>query len=454
MTTPQEPSYFSGGAGAPPPVPDMPPPPMPPPAMPPASPASAGGSLPPPAGMAPPVAPPAAPPPPPAPAQPGPPAPTGEDGTVGLLSVACQACGSQMHYKPGTTMLKCSACGAEQAIEATRTIEEHSYDAWAAVPEKRVATIGKQVVKCQGCGATTETDQLSGACQFCGGVLLPVSNPEGLIAPEAVLPFAVDKKNANGAFGKWVKSRWFAPNALKKVGSTEAIKGTYIPHWTYDAQTATHYTGERGVAYYVTVGSGNDRHEERRINWYPASGNVSRFFDDVAVPASGVLPENKLDKMGPWMMAAAQPFDAQYLAGYTALRYDVDPDAGLVTAKQKMENVIRQDCKNDIGGDEQRVNSMTTQYAQMMFKLMLMPLWIASYIYAGKTYQVLINANTGEVEGDRPYSKLKIALAVIAALIIIGGGIAGYLAYKHHHNASSSTTVGLGVGLLRAAVGK
>ncbi|HWA67004.1 MAG TPA: hypothetical protein VG899_11620, partial [Mycobacteriales bacterium] len=278
-----------------------------------------------------------------------------------------------MKYAPGTTSLKCPACGAVQAIEATRQVEEHSYDAWAAVPEKRVATIGKVVVKCQGCGATTETDQLAGACQFCGGALLPVTEPEGLIAPEALLPFAVAKKGANEAFGKWVKSRWFAPNALKKVGSTEALKGTYVPHWTYDAATQTHYTGERGEAYYVTVGSGKERHEERRVNWYPASGNVSRNFDDVVVPASGILPAAKLDKMGPWTTSQALPFDPQYLAGYTAVRYDVDPDTGLVAAKGKMEHVIRGDCCADIGGDEQRVTSMQVQYSALMFKLMLLP---------------------------------------------------------------------------------
>jgi hypothetical protein len=347
-----------------------------------------------------------------------------------MLSVAFKSCGSQMHYRPGTTSLKCQACGAEQAIEATRQIEEHSYDAWAAIPEKRVATIGKQVLKCQGCGATTETDELSGACQFCGGALLALSEPEGLIAPEAVLPFGIAKKGANEAFGKWVKSRWFAPNALKKVGSTEALKGTYIPHWTYDAQTQTDYTGERGEAYYVTVGSGKNSHQERRIHWYPASGHVSRAFDDVVVPASGVLPQARLDKMGPWVMAQAQPYDPQYLAGYTALRYDVDPDSGLVTAKGKMESVINDDCRHDIGGDEQRVSSMSVQYAAMMFKLMLLPLWIASYVYAGKTYQVLINANTAEVVGDRPYSKVKIAFAEVGALIVIGVGVALYLQNK------------------------
>jgi Zn finger protein HypA/HybF involved in hydrogenase expression len=402
----------------------MPPAAMPPPPMPGAPVAAAAGVAAPPAPPAPPVQ----------------PAPTGEDGTAALLSVACKACGSQMKYAPGTTSLKCPACGNEQAIESTRAIEEHSFDAWAAIPEKRVATIGKQVLKCQGCGATTETDELAGACQFCGGALLAVSEPEGLIAPEAVLPFGVAKKGANDAFSKWVKSRWFAPNALKKVGSTEALKGTYVPHWTYDASTQTQYTGERGEAYYVTVGSGKDVREERRVRWYPASGNVSRNFDDVVVPASGVVAQSKLDKMGPWTLAQAQAFDPQYLAGYTALRYDVDPDNGLVTAKGKMQDVITGDCRSDIGGDEQRVSSMSVQYAALMFKLMLLPIWIASYVYAGKTYQVLINANTAEVIGDRPYSKLKIALAVIAALIVIGVGIAIYLHTKHH---SSTTQQGL-----------
>jgi LSD1 subclass zinc finger protein len=388
--------------------------------------------------------------PPPIPPGMPPPQPTGVDASAALLSVACKSCGSQMSYKPGTTNLKCQACGAEQAIESTETIDEHSFDEWAAAQSsKRVATIGKQVVKCQSCGATTETDELSGACQFCGGVLLPVSQPEGLIAPEAVLPFGIVKKDANAAFGKWVKSRWFAPSALKKVGSTEAMKGTYVPHWTYDAQTSTYYTGQRGEHYYTTetrtVNGRTQTHQVQHTRWWPASGNVSRAFDDVVVPASALLEPKKLDKMGPWTLAAAKAFEPQYLAGYTAVRYDVDPDTGLVTAKAKMEDVIRDDCRRDIGGDEQRVTSMSVQYAALMFKLMLLPIWIASYIYAGKTYQVLVNANTGEVVGDRPYSKVKIALAVIAAIIVIAVGIAIYLQAKHKDEATAALAL-LGVG--------
>ena len=360
-----------------------------------------------------------------------PPAPPQPQAPAALLSFKCVACGSQMSYAPGTTQMQCPSCGSMQQITTDKSIHEHSYDEWAKLPPKPVATIGKEVLQCQGCGASTETNDISGACQFCGGTLVAVAQPEGLIVPEAVVPFGLDKRAANTSFSKWVKSRWFAPNALKKVGSTEALTGTYVPHWTYDAQTQTDYVGERGEHYYTTeTYTSNGQTHTRQVQhtaWYPASGHVGRAFDDVCIPASHQLPAEKLDKMGPWVMASAQPFDPQYLAGYTALRYDLDPDSGLIEAKQEMANVIRQDCCSDIGGDEQRVMSMQTAYAALMFKLMLMPLWIASYIYAGKTYQVLINANTGEVVGDRPWSKLKIALAVIAAIIVIAVGVAIYL---------------------------
>jgi Zn finger protein HypA/HybF involved in hydrogenase expression len=355
------------------------------------------------------------------------------------LQFTCRSCGSQMTYAAGTTEMKCPSCGAEQQIADTRTIVEHSYDQWASLPPKPVAMIGKQALRCQGCGATTETDMVADTCQFCGGTLVAVDNPEGLIAPEAVVPFGLAKAAANEAFAQWVRTRHFAPTALKKVGSTEAIKGTYVPHWTYDAETGTDYTGQRGEHYYTTEsfevsdGNGHSHTETRQVQhtrWYPASGHVERAFDDVVVPASHLLPTEKLDKMGPWELGAAKAYEPEYLAGYSAVRYDVDPDAGLTVAHQEMEVVIGTDCRHDIGGDEQRVSSMSVKYASTMFKLMLLPLWIASYIYGGKTYQVLVNANTGEVIGDRPYSKVKIFLAILLVVVIIAAAIAIYVASR------------------------
>jgi len=340
-------------------------------------------------------------------------------------------------------VLKCPTCGAEQAVApvADEVIEEHSYDAWAHLPAKPVATIGAQVLRCQGCGATTETDLIAGACQFCGGILMALTQPEGVIVPEAVVPFGMPKRAANDSFVKWVRSRWFAPGALKKVGSTESIRGTYVPHWTFDAHTETDYTGERGEHYYTTEtytvsdGKGGTRTETRTVQhtrWWPAAGHVARDFDDVLVLGSTRIAPKLVEKSGPWSLDRAVAFNPDYLAGYSALRYDIDPDAGLVSAKAQMENVIRDDCRRDIGGDEQRMHRMDVQYLSTMFKLMLLPLWIASYVYAGKTFQVLVNANTGEVIGERPYSKLKIALAVIAGLIVAAAIVTAIVLSKRH----------------------
>ena len=85
-----------------------------------------------------------------------------------------------------------------------------------------------------------------------------------------------------------------------------------------------------------------------------------------------------------------------------------------------MAKVIERDCRKDIGGDEQRVEQVATNHSDITFKLVLLPVWIACYIYAGKTWRVYINDRTGEVMGERPYSKLKIALAVLTGLAIVG----------------------------------
>lgn len=62
-----------------------------------------------------------------------------------------------------------------------------------------------------------------------------------------------------------------------------------------------------------------------------------------------------------------------------------------------------------------------------MFKLVLLPLWIATYVYAGKQWQVMVNANTGQVIGRRPYSVGKIVLAVLVGLLVVAALVFWYV---------------------------
>ncbi|MEQ4715326.1 hypothetical protein [Nonomuraea sp. B19D2] len=346
----------------------------------------------------------------------------------------CAGCGASVAFAPGTTALRCPYCGLEQQIAApTRQVRELSYEAFLAKP--RVRTLAPNQFTCPGCAARTESDAISRTCQFCGTVLVADTANDSQIAPEAVLPFALDRNGARNALRSWVRSRWFAPNRLKKVTEAESMKSTYLPHWTFDAGTVSDYVGQRGEHYWITTSYTDSKGQrrtrrERRTRWYPAGGRVARDFDDVLVPATTQVDIEDLNELQPWPLNQAVPFHPNYVAGHHSLRYDTEPPVGLEQAKVIMRDVIDKDCRRDIGGDVQRVFSVDTHYSNVMFKLVLLPVWVGNYLFGGKAYQVLINGANGEVQGDRPYSPVKITLAVLAALVLIGAAVWLYLAAR------------------------
>jgi hypothetical protein len=270
---------------------------------------------------------------------------------------------------------------------------------------------------------------MSDRCQFCGAPLVADSNAAEMVAPEAVLPFDLDRPAVREALRAWASSRWFAPNGLKKLTEAESSHSTYLPHWTYDARTTSQYTGQRGEHYWQTeTYTENGQTKTRQVQrtaWYPASGTVARDFDDLLIAGTGRVAPKYLDKLEPWPLPQAQPYRPEYLAGHETLRYDIEPESGLDVAKSRMASVIEDDCRHDIGGDEQRVSSVHTDYYGVTFKLMLLPVWIACYLHAGKTYNILVNGRTGEVAGERPYSVPKIIAAIVAALVIITAIVVG-----------------------------
>lgn len=343
---------------------------------------------------------------------------------VAQTQYPCAGCGAGVEFAPGTSVLRCPYCGHETPVpSATREISEHDWNQFAGLPRKPIALLAKHVFKCQNCGAQTESDAISDRCRFCGAAVVAEVNPDDQIVPEAVLPFALTKQQLRASLRTWAASRWFAPNGLKKVTEAESAKSTYLPHWTYDSRTVSNYRGQRGEHYWQTetyTENGETKTRQvRKTRWHHASGTVQRAFDDVLVTGTTKVTQGHLDALEPWPLGDAVPFHPQYLAGHETLRYDVEPETGLEQAKRKIAPIIEQDCRHDIGGDEQRVEHVDTQYHDVTFKLMLLPVWLACYVYAGKTYNIQVNGRTGEVAGERPYSAAKIAVAITAAVLVI-----------------------------------
>lgn len=350
----------------------------------------------------------------------------------------CQTCGSQLEFDIAQQTLACRSCGTTQALVEgqDRTVEENDLRAALANLRGRAEAHTQQMVSgekeivCQNCGGHT-TFTGTWTAQRCPYCATPIQREDVHDAPErlpvdGIMPFQVDQRAAQAALEKWVSSRWFAPNEFKDYSRAGSFTSVYTAYFTYDAQASTRYSGQRGDNYTVTVGSGDNRRTETRIRWSHASGQVHDAFDDVTVLANEGLDRGHTAALNPWPMELVKPFSPEYVAGHLSRTYDHDVEACFPEAQQIMEGVIDQTIRRDIGGDHQRISSKQIAWSAMTFKHLLLPIWLLTVIYGGQTYQVMINGATGEVRGERPYSKVKIAFAILLAIIVIGIGLAVY----------------------------
>ena len=85
-----------------------------------------------------------------------------------------------------------------------------------------------------------------------------------------------------------------------------------------------------------------------------------------------------------------------------------------------MADTIHSDICRNIGSDEQRVHSISTDYSAITFKDILLPVWLCAYRYQNQRYQVMVNARTAEVQGERPCSVWKITAAVVSGVVLAG----------------------------------
>jgi hypothetical protein len=325
--------------------------------------------------------------------------------------------------------MACEFCRREVPIEGSNA-PIYEYDLRTALTTLDRAPnqeITKEITcpKC-GSGLTLDPFAISTNCPYCGTPVITEFVHD--ITPESILPFRIRHQEAQEIFARWIGSLWLAPSRLKHLVDTDkSLTGYYIPYWTYDAETTTDYTGQRGDIYYVTVQKQmivNGREQtvtvqEPRIRWTPVAGRVYRSFDDVVIRADKSPSRQILDALEPWDTQALVPFDPKYLSGFESEEYTVGLDNGFEMARVKMDGAIRRDIRRDIGGDQQQITSMQTHYHNTTYKNILLPIWMTHFEYKGRPYYYAINAQTGRIAGERPYSYTKITLLILTVLGIL-----------------------------------
>jgi hypothetical protein len=345
---------------------------------------------------------------------------------------ACPACGAEAIWNPAKQALVCPFCAttspAKLDADSGAIVEHDLVTALRGITDdKRGWQTEKRYVKCQSCQAISVLDPQRQAqrCDFCGSAqLIPYEQTKDAFRPESLLPFKVTEDKARDGIRAWYGRLWLAPNKLKRAALTDTVKGIYLPYWTFDAKVDAAWTAEAGYYYYTTEsytdGSGRSQTRQvQHVRWESASGRLQHFFDDDLICASVGVHAPLLRGIEPFPTTELKPYDAGYVAGWVVERYQIDLVAAAQAARDDMDAKLRQMCASQIPGDTYRNLDVRANYSGQTFKHILAPVWLLSYHFGAKAFQAVMNGFTGTVAGEYPKSWVKVALLVLAAIVVL-----------------------------------
>lgn len=333
----------------------------------------------------------------------------------------CPSCGGTMAYDPGKKKLVCEYCGATKDFEEPvpdiakeiniDLAEDFTNHDWGAEKKK---------VICQSCGAESIYDalQIADICPYCGSNLVVEAGAADAMAPGGVCGFAVTLKQAGDNFKRWIKHKIFAPKEVRQGSVPESFSGVYLPYWTFDTDTVTNYTARYGRTRTVMINGKAHTH----VDWYNTGGTYRMSFDDLLITGTERYEQSIMSKIEPFDTASSKVYKPEYIAGFAAERYSVGLNDAWSRGRQKINGILEKSIEDFVrkANHADHVNNvkMSTDYSDVKFKYLLLPVWMSSFSYKNKIYNFMVNGQTGKVGGKSPIAVWKVVVTVAVGLII------------------------------------
>ncbi|GIZ95459.1 hypothetical protein TTY48_00710 [Tsukamurella sp. TY48] len=348
----------------------------------------------------------------------------------------CANCGDSLIFDPATGGLRSPGCGSTFPVmlDPTKRIVAHPLGptmnaVYAQARSAAAPQVVDREVVCQNCGGHTLFSGTLTAvrCPYCN---TPIQRNDIQVAParlpiDGILPLQVSDAQARTNIEAWVNSRWFAPREFKKYRVLGSFTSVYLSYYSYDAEVSTEYSGSRGER---RTRRDRDGNVETYTDWYPARGRVHNSIRHLTETANTGLDGGRVRALEPWPADRAVPYTPEFVAGHLARTYDGDAAQVFeAQARPRINDIVETTVRRDIGGDEQRIHRMNPVFQSIDFVYLLMPVWLLTVTFANKPFQVFVNGVTGEVQGERPWSTVKIAFAVLVGLLVVAAGVYLYM---------------------------
>jgi len=325
----------------------------------------------------------------------------------------CPACNAEVFFQPGDKEATCPSCGAEFEVEALLALaarqaekkqDAMTWDTQAGSAWDEGETDGLRVYGCKQCGGEIVADETTGAthCPYCGNPVVLTGHFSGSLKPDLVIPFKVDKKAAIAALNNHYKGKLLLPKVFKDQNHIEEVKGLYVPVWLFDADADAdiHYRASRTRSW----SDSEYRYTETTYFSVYRSGGIG--FENVPVDGSTKMEDALMESIEPYDITGAVPFKSAYLPGYLADKYDVDAEASIARANERIKRSTEEAFRATVHG----YTSVTTVDSAVSLqngkaRYALYPVWILNTQWNGQKFTFGINGQTGKVAGDLPMDK-------------------------------------------------
>jgi len=333
-------------------------------------------------------------------------------GAVNVTSteVKCSGCGASigLKYDPEALNLTCPFCGLVSKLPQPGTvpsIEELDFNSALQRASVNWGNI-KKMITCANCGGSTiyDAEQVTGACPFCGSTsVTPAAENSQIMAPQAVIPFAVTKEQTQLCFDNFINTR---RTASKKVYGCklENVIGIYLPFWTYDTLSVSSYDAHT--------------YETKYAPRQYFKGVMTQFFDDLVIYGSDKIRNQNIKRVQEFDFQRMVPYSPKYLAGIPAERYTVGLNDGWERAKTQIRDKIKRTLNRKYRM-KAAIDAIVTSYYNVKFRYVLAPIYLATYTCGKKTHTVAINGQTGKTYCEVPTFMLKLVLIPLFVMIAV-----------------------------------
>lgn len=325
-----------------------------------------------------------------------------------VIQYKCSNCGADMIYDSTIGLLHCESCGNNETVEdAAKTHEEPAKEDTKSHTTLFNESESKEY-HCNNCGAIliTDKDTTATTCSFCGAGVVLSDRLSGVMAPGKIIPFTINKEEAQVAFRNWCKKGLLTPKGFMTAERIKSITGLYVPFWLYDLNGKGH--ADATCTKVRTYTRGDYRYTE--TSHFHVQRSVNLNYMKVPVDASEKMNDELMNQLEPYHYKDLKDFDLPFLAGFLAEKYNYNSEELFPRVKGRITDYVDHYLSSSINQYTTTIyNQKNIQVTQQNAEYALFPVWMVCYDYNKSEHTFAMNGQTGKIVGNPPLCKKKMA---------------------------------------------